>query len=419
MGLGSWIERTRRATPAPQHSRMLVSDGWNIGSSALIPDDAPLAWKRQMAKVMGIPGVDRCVRLLSGVIGGLPWDAYTDRGRDFAEKIKPRPVLLQQPCPEEIQLATMSAWVSDLVLHGNAFGVITDRDRNGLATAVTPVAAARVSVRRSDGFTYSALPKGEIEYQVGSTSRTFARREVIHVKGLCEPGALRGLGVLELHLNGTLALADDLAGQARSVGAHGVPTGLLKATSPDVTEAQLIAAKQGWLKAQRERTIAALGPSTEFEALAWNPEELQLIEARKLSLLEIALIFGVPPRFLGASTGDSLTYSTSEAESSDLLKFSIGDHVQRIEQTFSQEFPRGTWVQANRDAILRGDTTARYQAHETGIRAGFLLKSEAREIEDLPPVPGIDDKRAPTVPGEKPATDNEGQALAENPEMTA
>lgn len=391
MGLGKLF---RTAPAAAQHSRMIVSNGWSIGPSPEITGN--VGWgSNGYVQALGIPGVDRAVMLIADLLGGLPWDAYREHGRDFAEKVSPRPILLEQPNPEEARIATMSAWAADLVLNGNAVGVIAERNAVGVPTAVTPVASRNVGVRRVNGQTYSVLPTGAIEYSIGGQS--FAADEVIHIKGPCEPGALRGVGVLEKHLNGcgSLDLAAELARQARNINQDGVPTGVLKVTNPDATEDDLRAAKAGWLVNMRDRTVAALNATTDFTPLAWNPEELQLIEARKLSLLEVANIFGLPPRFLGASSGDSMTYSTTEAEGRDLLRYSLGGHVGRFEQTFALLYPRGTWVKANLDAVLRSDTLTRYQAHETGIRAGFLLKSEAREIEDLPPVDGIDDPPEP------------------------
>ncbi|MGA6164300.1 phage portal protein [Amycolatopsis magusensis] len=399
MGLGRTF---MRAAVAEQHMRMLVSDGWNIGPSADITGDRGWGWSG-FVRALGIPGVGRALGLYADLIGGLPWDAYTDRGRAYLEKIHPRPVLLEQPNPEEVRTATFGAWMVDYLLHGNAVGVIAARNALGVPTAVVPVPARRVGVRRSDGWTDALLPKGAIEYSIGG--RTFGAHQIIHVKGLAEPGDLRGVGVLEAHLNGagSLDLAAELARQARNIGGSGVPTGVLKALNPDVTKDQMLEAKAGWLLAQRDRTVAALGPGTEFEALAWNPEELQLIEARKLSLLEVANLFGLPPRFLGAPAGDSMTYSTSEAEGIELLKYSLSGHLSRFEQTLSLLYPRGTQVKANLDAFLRSDTKARYDAHRTGIEAGFLLRSEARELEDLPPVEGIDDKPEPPAETE-PAT---------------
>jgi phage portal protein BeeE len=49
-------------------------------------------------------------------------------------------------------------------------------------------------------------------------------------------------------------------------------------------------------------------------------------------------------------------------------------------------------VKSNAAALVRTDLLTRYQAHESAIRAGWKLRSEVRELEDLGPVAGMDDQ---------------------------
>jgi phage portal protein BeeE len=42
------------------------------------------------------------------------------------------------------------------------------------------------------------------------------------------------------------------------------------------------------------------------------------------------------------------------------------------------------------NALLRGDMAARGEFYKAGITDGWLLRSEARDKEDLPPVDGLD-----------------------------
>jgi len=358
---------------------------------------------------MGIPGVYRAATLIADIIGQLPWEAYRHRAGKF-EKLD-TPSLLEQPAPPDTRMTTFSGWAMDLVFHGNAFGIIVSRDSNGTPTAVAPVPAHLVYVRSFDG---------RIIYQVGTDE--YSPHDVIHFKNWAPPGFLRGYGVLEAHLHGAgaLDLAASLEKEAQTVSRHGVPTGVINVTNPDATAETLQAVKDGWLRSQADRTVAVLNATTEFQPLSWNPTETQLLEARKFSLLEIANIFGLPPRFVGASSGDSMTYSNSETESIDLLKFSLGGHIARFEQTLSALFPNGTTVKADLQALLRADTTVRYQAYQVGIQSGFLLKSEVREREDLPPVEGIDDPPEPPPAPEEPETETQQRASqleAESPSL--
>lgn len=349
---------------------------------------------------MSIPGAWRATVLLSDLLGEIGWDALRSLPSRAEEKITPKPPLLEQPAPPDTRMTTFSSWGLDLIWHGNGVGVVAARNGSGWPTAALPIPATMVGVRRITPYSDSPLPIGALEYQIGRLR--LGSQDVLHIKGPCAPGAVRGMGVLESHLN-TFALADEQSRQARSISQHGVPTGVLTTTNPDATKADMAEAKVAWLIAQRERTVAALGPTVEFKPLSWNPEELEMVEARKFTLTELELIFGLPVGWLGGQSS-SRTYSNIEQDAVNLIKFSLQGHVSRFEQTLSLAFPRFTVVRANLDSVLRADTLTRYQAHEIGIRAGFLLKDEAREIEHLPPLPD------PVVPD---AVDAELAALVE------
>lgn len=331
---------------------------------------------------LSIPGADRASTIIADILSALPWDAYRKRaGRPL--ELLPTPSLLERPFAFEERVDTFSAWALDYLWEGNAVGIWAARDGRGVPTAVLPVPAESVGVRYVSPGQPSplGLPTGEIEYSIGG--RAYSRFEVFHVKGPHKPGALRGRGVLEKHFD-TLSHSTELGRQARSVSRHGVPTGVLE-LGADTTPEEAVQVKQAWLQSQRDRTIAAIANGA-FKPISWNPEELQLIEARKFSLHEWALIFGVPFSLMGVEVG-SMTYSNLEADALNLLRTTMLGHLARFEQTLSSAFPRGTTVKANLNAVLRGDTKSRYDAHAIGLAAGFLTVDEVRALEDLPPLP--------------------------------
>lgn len=332
---------------------------------------------------MGIPGAWRASVMLSDLLGQVPWNAYREYADRPEEKIVPTPPLLEQPAPPDTRMTTFSSWALDLIWHGNAFGIIAARNFGGWPTAAIPVPATSVSVRRVTEYVDSPLPVGALEYKVGSM--VFGSNDVIHIKGPCQPGAVRGMGVLEAQFN-TFSLASEQQRQARSLSTHGVPTGILKSLNPDLTDTEAQELKSVWLASQSTRSIAVLNASTEFTPLSWNPEQLQLVEARKFSLGELELVFGLPVGWLGGQTS-SRTYANIEQDAANLLKFSLGGHLNRFEQTLSLAFPRGTQARANLDAVLRSDTLTRFQAHEIALRCGFETVDEVRELEHRPPLP--------------------------------
>lgn len=327
-------------------------------------------WSNRSA--LSIPAVFRSVTLLADLIGSFPWHAYSNHGTRQNEVVPAQ--ILDQPNPPETRASTISAMVIDYLLHGNAIGIYSAHNPEGYPTAVVPVASENVSVRWNEG---------RREYRIGDD--TFDQDEIFHVKGPCGPGELRAPSRLELFFD-TLNLTRDQQRAAKGASNSGVPTGLLKVSNPDATADDLRATKTGWMNAQATRTVAVLNATTDFEPLAWNPSEAQLLDARKFSIHEIGLIFGIPLSFLGVEA-QSMTYENGEQKGLDLLKFSVGGILVRFEQEFSKALPRGTEAKANVDSLLRPDTVTRYTSHEIGIRAGFLTVNEARELENRAPLP--------------------------------
>jgi HK97 family phage portal protein len=374
MGLGELFTRDVKYTATDTSTG--ATESWTL-VQGLAPD-----WSEgEYSGGMGIPGAYRAARLRSSLVGGFPWHAYRDRAGQPLEKLSAP--LLDQPEPPDPRVVTFSALALDMVWHGNAVGVYATRNRDGWPTSLVSVPADSVYVKRVEERDGAPLPTGTIGYKIGN--KWFSTDDVLHIKGPSKPGALRGMGVLENHFN-TLSLAEKLEKQARNIDIAAVPTGYLKSTADDYDEEDGRKVKAGWIASQRDRTVAMLSPTTEFTPLAWNPEQTQLMEARKFSLHELALIFDLEPTWLGVSA-DSRTYQNQETKGLDLLKFSgVGDDIARFEQTLSLAFPRGTTVKANLDGLLRPDTKTRYETHEIGIRAGFLTVDEVRDLEEKPPL---------------------------------
>lgn len=337
---------------------------------------------------MSLPGAWRASLLISDLLGSLPWDTFRDRAGEH-EKV-PDPPLLTQPSPPDTRVTTFSSMVLDLVWHGNAIAVVASRGRDSYPTSISPVPAEMVGIRRatrSDAF--AGVPVGSILYEIGQ--EVYRVEDVIHVKGPARPGALRGLSVIENHLNKALALADKLDEQARAVDTSAVPSGVLKSTDPAFDETDAHAVKAGWKANQRTRSLQILNATMEYTPVAWNPTEAQLLDARKFSLHDIALIFGLSPSWLGVASGDSMTYATLETEATNLVRFSLSGHIARLEAAFSAAMPRGTTAKLNLDGLLRADTTSRYNAHSVALTSGFMTINEVRALEDLPPVDGGDE----------------------------
>jgi HK97 family phage portal protein len=391
MGLGKMF--TRAAAP-PQESRstQITTTDTISGATATyyVQDNIAPMWATASGYQggMGIPGAWRAANLLAGLLSQVPFDAYTDYNSSYETKISPRPLLLEQPAPPRTRKTTLSSLFLDYLWHGNGIAIIGSRNFAGTPTSLVPVPAINVAVRRVEGGDISPFPVGAIEYSVGTLR--FGAADVFHLMGPCAPGELRGMGILEAQYD-TLTLAKDVERQASKIANHSVPTGILEHDDPNLTEPEAAALKATWVANQRAGGIAVLNPNIKFTPLAWDPEKLQLVESRKMTLGELELVFGLPVGWLGGSTS-SRQYSNIEQDAVNLLKFTLGDHLCQFEQTMSLLYPRGTQVHGDLDFLLRSDTLTRYQAYALALNkeTGFLTQDEVRATEHLKPLPKPD-----------------------------
>lgn len=339
---------------------------------------------REFRGLLGVPAAWRATQLITDVIGGIPWHAYEAQPGGLATRRYPSPRLLEHPAGLDTRVTTYSSWALDLIWHGNAIGIIWSRDMEGEPDIIIPVPAEYTFVKRaglSDNL--PAFVPGEVVYLIGQNA--YKTQDIMHIKGLCRPGALRGLGVLEQHFV-VMSLDVEQRKQASASTGAGIPTGVLKSEDPDLTEDDAISLAAKWAIKQETRRVAVLNASTSFVPLAWNPRDSQLLEARKFGHVEMALVFGVDPEWLGSgqSTG---TYRNIEQSGIELIRrSSLHGHLARFEAALSMQLRPGSDARANLDSVQRADTHGRYEAHKIGIDTGFLTDDEARVIENMPPL---------------------------------
>ena len=352
---------------------------------------------------MAIAAAWRASLLLSDLLGRLPWDEYrTPAGADHdaPPELLPTPPVLERPAPPDTRMVTFASWGLDALFHGNAIGLIADRDRLNYPTAFTPIEADRCWIKRKqrgDGVPLP-VPEGAPVYWVGdapypghadprAAGRWYGTDDVFHVKGPCRPGALRGMGVLEAGLvtGGALQLAASLNEQAAGVVSGGVPTMHIKSFDPDFDSGQASELKAKAAETQRVRSPMVTNALIEVTPIAWNPTESQLLEARRLSLVEVANLFGLDAEWVNAGQVSG-TYQNIEQKGIDFLRHSAGGWLARFEQALSLARPRGHWVECNRNAELQADTMVRYQVYELAIRNGVLTRDECRALERRKPL---------------------------------
>jgi HK97 family phage portal protein len=328
-------------------------------------------------KALGLVPVFNAVSQISGAVGSLPLPVYKREGdsRVRAEGEAPWGMLHDEPNPE---MAADEVWEmveSHIDLWGNAFVFKRKNDR-GQVIQLWPLSPDRVQVTRDE--------RGRrIFYIEGST---FTEDTILHIRGLSLDG-LVGYSPIQLARNALANAMSQEEFQGRFLKQDGKPAVLLRHPNKLKPEAE-DRLKKSWESVKAGGT-AVLEEDIKVEPWTMPLEDAQFIEQMEFSDKRIAQMFLLQPGRLGAKTGDSLTYSTTESESLQFVTYTLHRRLKRIEGALNRDrgiFPtRDRYCEFLVDALLRANLKERYEAYKIGIEAEFLdAEQDVRPKENLP-----------------------------------
>jgi phage portal protein BeeE len=148
--------------------------------------------------------------------------------------------------------------------------------------------------------------------------------------------------------------------------------------------------------------IAVLNELTDFTPVAWRPVDSQMIESRAFNLIEVALMWGIPPTKLGATVGGG-TYKNAQMEEVQARNDALAPWATLLEEAISIDLlPRGQNAVWDLAASLRTDTLSQYQAYQAalggpGPQSSWLLVDEVRARENLDPMDVVADELSQAI----------------------
>lgn len=336
-----------------------------------------------------LPAAARCRSLICDTLAGMPWEIYRGRERLRTPDFITDPQALRNDerivsSSLEIRLSAVEFWSSFLVSAVElGEGIVYTPARDAAGQPVPPL----FMLNPADVDVYGG------SYFVGD--ERLDADELIVLRNRVWPGKKRGHGVWD-QFGHEIGFGHRIRDYADNMLGRGIPAGYLQVRSPDLSQDEADDLKAKWEAAHggRRRRIAVLNAVTEFHPLQIDAQALQLTELLKLNAWQIALIYGIPPSKLGASMGESMTYSNVESRGIEYVQDALLPWARRIEATFDGLFPRGTEMKLNLDQLRRADTKSRYEAYKIALDAGILTPDEVREREDLEPMNDMQQRQA-------------------------
>jgi len=337
--------------------------------------------------------VFRAVTLIAGDVAKVPLITYRRTSGDGKIRAFDHPAyrLLRYEPNELMTAATFwSTMTAHKLLWGNSYALI-ETDGAGNPTALLPLLPDRTEPEIDEA-------TGQLWYKtrIGSTTKYFYPEEIFHVPGLAFDG-LKGYSVISLARNSiALGLAAELFASkfykngAKASGVLMHPRGLSKKGQENLQHSFEEKHTGSVDKAQR---VILLEEGAKFLPLSIPPNEAQFLETRQQQVREVALWFGVPPHKLGDK--ERAAYNTLEEENGSYISDTLDPTYVAIEQEARRklltrlERDRDTHtMEFMRQALLRANMTARYQAYAVGITHGFLNRDEVRAAENYNAIPG-------------------------------
>ena len=341
---------------------------------------------------MKLSAVYACVYVLSSSVAQLPLHVKRKSG-DKVETVKDHSayyLLHDSPNAWQTSYKLREYAQSSVLLYGNAYIHIV-RDKNGGVVSLESLEPWKVQLLKNGSrYVYA--------YYGDDKAMSLSPDDVLHIKSL-GPSIKTGKSVIQTHAE-TIGLGLDARKFASGFfGGNARPAGILSVKTPLNSNAwdnfkKMWQTAQEKLRSEENKTIL-LPAELDYKALTVSPVDTELLSMMKLNRSEIAGIFNVPAHMINDL--EKATFSNISEQTIQFIRFSVMPWVVNWEQELNRkifteaERKAGYFVKFNLAGIMRGTAGERATFYHAAITDGWMSRNEARQLEDMNPVDGLDE----------------------------
>lgn len=355
-------------------------------------------------RASGLAVAQACVSVICQNLAAMPLNVYRKDekgGRSKADTLPMFSVLHDQTNPQMTAFEGREFLIGSLLINGNAYARI-ETNLRGQVTALWPLNPAHVTVER--------LESGRLRYRYTSERgavQIILQDEMLHLRFRLGPDGIMGLSPIQLARD-TFDLASKQSEQAKNqaerafrlegavVFPQAVP-GSGKDNALDILGQRIEANSQ-------TSGVLVLDAGADFKSFSTSSRDAEFLESRKLSNMDIARVYNVPPTVVGIT--DNATYSNVDGESKALVVRCLAPMAKRLEQALnaallSREARRTLFIEHDLAGLLRGDQKARFEAYRIGREWGWMSANEIRQFENMSQIDGGDVYMTPLNMGDQ------------------
>jgi len=330
------------------------------------------------SSALSLSAVWACIKSNSELVGSLPVAVYERQANGGKVRIDPDIAEILTKSPNQTQTA-FEFWEGNsaqMMLQGNAY------------CEKIFIGPRLVSLRPMFNVTPKRRRDGRFDYHENFDGKTYVLppEAVFHLRGF---GAGDGLGMSAIRFGvqslGSALAADETAGKVFANGL--MASGVLKSgqvLTPAQRE-QLQTMLSAFVSSKNAGKIMTLEAGLEYQQLAINPEDAQLLETRRFNIEDVCRWFGTPPVVIGhAGQGQTMWGTGVEAIMLSWLTLGINPQLRRIEGRILKDLipadKRGRWfVEWNREAMLQMDSKSKGEFLSKMTNAGVMSRDESRD----------------------------------------
>lgn len=324
-------------------------------------------------------------RLRADLMSTFPVDVY--RTIDGLQYEMPKPPILAAPGGEKWDFIDwMYATQQDLDRAGNTVGLITERSGVLLNGVGLP---ARIDLQQIADVAYVQRRDRPDQWRIGG--KLYDLADVWHERQYVVAGLPVGLSPIAY---AALSIGEYMSAQQFALdwfSSGGVPKARMKNKAKVLKADDVRVAKGWWRDTINNGDLLVHGSDWEYDMIQSQVAGMEWLEGRRYGLTDVARFFNVPSDLLDAAvSGSSVTYANITQRNLQFLITALAPAVIRREKNLTKLLPAPRFVKLNTDALLRMDPETRAKLLKTRIDSRTLTVTEARALDNLPPLTQAD-----------------------------
>lgn len=366
--------------------------------------EKPLFGGKEM-QAMKLPAVNACIEIISDSIAKMPVYLMDGATRERVTDHPALRLLTGRPTEALTAFDYHKLMESRRIAYGNAYALIL-RDKWGVPVELLPVAP---------GYMMPLLDSNAKLWYVGINPKTqeyrkFWPEDVLHYKAFSTDGLegvsylRRGAETIETALQAQRYEGNYYKNGGQVSGVLATETDLSSKTRFDENGNAIDLKnriRENWESihsgADNAFRIAVLDNGLKYTPLTATNRDAQFIETKAASVEDIARLFNIPFYKLGAGKE---SYAANTQAAIEYMQRTLSPIVSEHEQEdtykllLESESARGLQLRRNMMGELRADWNARGAWYQTMRQNGVYSVNDICALEDLPDVPGGDDRLA-------------------------